>query len=139
MLYGDIIERITVFLGEFMQHWISYLIFGIAAATIGLALLAGWWLAKRKRKNGPVWVKAALIKTQKEREQFQTPDGAAHTRTIRMTLTFQTIHNELLTFEVDERYQGKIKEKQWGDLRYQNDRLVKFVCPHGTIQRRFFG
>lgn len=122
-----------------MQHWISYLAFGIAVVVIGLALVFGWCVAKRRRDNAPVWVKAALVKTEKEFEHFTGPDGTPHTRTIRMTLTFQTIHNELLTFEVDERYQGKTKEKQWGDLRYHNGRLLKFVCPHGTIQRRFFG
>lgn len=122
-----------------MQHWIPYLIFGIAVVVVGLATVVCWRLSKRNRAAGPVWVKAALIHTQKETEEFQTPDGTRHTRTIRMMLTFQTIHNELLSFLVDERYQGRVKEKQWGDLRYRNDRLIKFVSPYGTIQRRFLG
>lgn len=122
-----------------MEHWVSYLIFGIAVVVAGLAVFVCWRLSKRKPANQPIWVKAALVHTQKEFEEFTAPDGTSHTRTIRMTLTFQTIQNELLTFQIDERYQGKTKEKQWGDLRYKNGRLIKFVCPHGTIQKRFMG
>lgn len=122
-----------------MEPWIAYLVFCIAMVVIAAALVVCWRLSKRKPANRPVWVKAALIKTEKEFEEFKTPDGTAHTRTVRMTLTFQTIQNELLTFQIDESYQGKTKEKQWGDLRYKNDRLIKFVCPHGTIQKRFMG
>ncbi|MCI9575641.1 MAG: hypothetical protein HFJ84_03010 [Clostridiales bacterium] len=118
-----------------MEGYVPYIVFGVAVALIGLALLLRFHIQK---KTSVVIVKAALIKTIKQQEAFQDPEGNQHVRTIGMTLVFQTIQNELLTFQVNERYHGKAKEKQWGDLKYRGNHLIKFTCERGTIQKRIF-
>ena len=118
-----------------MEKYLPYIVFGVAVVLVGLALLLRFHIQK---KASVVIVKAALIKTIKQQEEFQDPEGNQHVRTIGMTLIFQTIHNEVLTFQVNERYHGKAKEKQWGDLRYKGDHLIKFTCARGTIQKRIF-
>lgn len=115
----------------------SYWVFVAAAAAAVLALVLRWRLVRRVR--GPVTVPAALVLTQKQQESFVDPQGDQRVRTVGMTLTFQTVHNELLTFQLDPRYRGRAKEKQWGDLRYKGSRLISFTCPQGTIRRRLFG
>lgn len=121
--------------GQGNNIWIYFLFGGALLVIIGLGVVLRLLSRKGKKRY---YKPAILLSSDREYAEITDQFGTTHRGIVKMSLTFGFKNGEKKTFEIDKNFRGHCKENEWGNLMYEDDKLLKFECKSGTIGTKLY-